>query len=440
MIRVNKSTSGGRSLGEGGKSTSTKYTTEGSNQQINNAILKKLIRPYPAVVTVFVFLVIGVLSLIRLNIHFLDPFTQGIKDFDLTDIVYSRLRNQEVRLDDRIVLVNTGQPDRALMAAMLKRISEAQPKVIGIDVLYAGRQNAAIDSALQAAIQHSDNVVLASTLENYRDDLKRFQSETGVDTFFSNYARLGYANFPSMEVRTIRFFSPLERTREGVSYSFATRIAEQYAPEKVEKMLKRKNELERIHFSSTEDNFIQFEPEAILDTAVDLKPLLAGKIILMGYNGDPTSECTAMDKFHTPLNVRYSGRSEPDMHGIVIHANIIRMILDGKFINKIPAWLSLLLAILVCYGNVSLLEWVHERYPRLYHPITRTLQVAEFALLFFLISLLFYWFRLKWDFTAGLLALALYFDVLLSYEAFSSSRNQAWINKLPKIFKLNKSG
>ena len=106
--------------------------------------MKKLIRPYPAVVTVFVFLVIGVLSLIRLNIHFLDPFTQGIKDFDLTDIVYSRLRNQEVRLDDRIVLVNTGQPDRALMAAMLKRISEAQPKVIGIDVLYAGRQNAAI--------------------------------------------------------------------------------------------------------------------------------------------------------------------------------------------------------------------------------------------------------------------------------------------------------
>jgi CHASE2 domain-containing sensor protein len=400
---------------------------------------KKLIRPYPAIVTVFVFLVIGLLSVIQLNLHFLDPINHGIKDYEITDIVYSRMRSSEVRIEDRIVIVNTGRPDRALLAEMLGRITAVRPKVIGIDVLLSGRKDPSVDSLLQIRILQAGNTVFASTLENYREDLGYFQAETGIDTFFGNYTLTGFANFPINETQTIRLFSPREMTSEGPVNSFAFQIARQYDPDAAERLLKRKKELERIHFSTNEDSYVQFEPETILDTTVDLSALLRGKIVLLGYNGAYQDDCPMLDKFYTPFNPRYTGRSLPDMYGIVIHANIIRMMLDGKYVHVVPGWLSFLLALAYCYVNILVLEWIRHRYPRLYHPITRVLQIVEFALLFFIIALVFYLFRLKWDFSLGVLALALYFDVLLSYEGLSRTQ-LPWINRLPKAFLKNKSG
>ncbi len=399
----------------------------------------KLFRPYAALVTLVVFAIIGILSVVRLNLHFLDPFSYGVKDYDFTDIVYSRFRKNAAQLDDRIVIVNTGRPDRALIASMIHRINAAQPRVIGVDILFSDRKTYETDSILQSVLKEAGNVVLASQLINYREDLGKFEAETGVDTFFSHYTRTGYSNFPSSATKTIRFFSPKELTTHGVAYGFATEIARMYDPAAAERLFRRRKELERIHYSATGDNFIQFEPHNILDSTLDLRPLLQDKIVLIGYNDAYNDECPLLDKFYTPLNISYSGRSEPDMYGIAIHANIIRMILNRKYIHTVPGWLSLLIAILYCYVNVILLEWVHHRYPRLYHPIIRVLQIFEFTLLFFLLSFLFYAFRIKWDFTAGILALALYFDVLLSYEAFSSS-HRPWVNKLPRVFRNNLGG
>jgi CHASE2 domain-containing sensor protein len=397
---------------------------------------RKLFRPYPAIVTAFVFAVIGILSLISLNLHFLDPFRHGVKDYDITDIVYSRFHNGKTQIDERIVIVNTGRPDRATVTALLERITAAQPKAVGVDVLFSDRKDPETDSLLQAVLKKSDNIVLASVLKNYREDLGRFEREAEVDTFFQNYARTGFANFPSLETKTIRFFTPKEMTAAGPVYSFATEITRRVDAAAVQRLLRRKNNLERIHFSSKGDHFIQFEASNILDTTIDLRPLLGDKIVLLGYNDAYNEECPLLDKFYTPLNQRYTGRSEPDMYGIIIHANIIRMLLDHKYIFSVPGWLSFLFAILYCYANVILLEWVHNRYPRMYHPIIRILQVLEFTLLFFLIALLFYAFRIKWDFTTGMLALALYFDVLLSYEGLSGS-HRPWINRLPRILRRN---
>jgi CHASE2 domain-containing sensor protein len=400
---------------------------------------RKLIQPYAVIITIYVFILIWLLSLISLNLHFLNPFSHGIKDYEITDIVYSRMRNQEIKMEDRIVIVNTGQPERAQIAQMLNRINAAQPKAIGLDVLFSTRKDPAVDSLLLASIIKSENLILASELENYREDIDQFQAISGVDSFFNQYARTGYVNFPSTETRTIRYFSPAENTGEGPAYSFATEIARLYDPAAVEKLLKRKKDLEAIHYTSTANSYIQFEPETILDTTIDLTPLLSGKIVLIGFSSTEGGDCPLLDKFYTPLNPRYTGRTDPDMYGIAIHANIIQMILDGKFINKVPRWLSFALALLCCYFNVLLVDWIEDRYPRIYHPVTRAIQVIELILLFFIISLLFYAFRVKLDFTYGTLGLALYYDVLLSYESFSKRRHQRLINKLPRIFRKEKS-
>lgn len=399
---------------------------------------RKLFQPYAAIITFYVFVLIGLLSLVSLNLHFLNPFSHGIRDYEITDIVYSRMRDEQIKMEDRIVIVNTSLPDRLQLAQMLRRIAAAQPKVIGMDVFLSQRKEPYSDSLLQASIKQFDNLVLASKLENYREDIDQFQAISGVDSFFSQYASTGFVNFPSTETRTIRYFSPSEETAEGPAFSFATEIARLYHPEAVNKLLKRQKELEAIHYTVTANSFLQFEPENILDTTVDLRPLLRDKIVLMGYSSNENGDCPLLDKFYTPLNPRYTGRSDPDMYGVAIHANIIKMILDKKYISKVPDWLSLLLALMFCYFNVLLVDWVEDRYPRLYHPITRVMQVVELILLFFLISLLFYAFRIKWDFKYGILGLALYFDVLLSYEGFSKRRHLRLINKIPRIFKKEK--
>jgi len=414
---------------------------ENSGHQTKNIMIKmwrKLIQPYAALITLIVFILIWLFSTVRPNLHFLNPFNYGLKDYEITDIVYSRMRDEQIKMEDRIVIVNTGRPDRTQIAQMLKRINAAQPKAIGIDVLFSGRKEPAGDSLLLAGIIQSENLVLASELENYREDIGQFQAISGVDSFFNQHARTGYVNFPSTETRTIRYFSPTEETAEGQAFSFAAEIARLYDPAAFEKLLIRRKDLETIHYSSNASSYLHFEPETILDTTIDLTAQLSGKIVLMGYSSDEEGDCPLLDKFYTPLNPSYSGRSDPDMYGIIIHANIIQMVLDGRYVRHVPGWLSILLAVLCCYWNVLIVDKIEDKYPRIYHPITRVIQVIELVLLFFIISVLFYAFRLKLDFTYGLFALALYFDVLLSYEGFSKRRHGRLINKLPRIFKKEK--
>jgi hypothetical protein len=158
---------------------------------------KKLFRPYAAAITLVVFLLIGILSLVSVNFHFLDPFNQSLQDYDITDIVYSLLRNTHKHIDERIVIVNTGQPSRERLAAMLERIIAAQPQAIGVDVLFDGSKERQSDSLLQAALKKSDRLVLACTLRHYREDLGYFQATDGLDTFFSHYAHTscGYCRY-----------------------------------------------------------------------------------------------------------------------------------------------------------------------------------------------------------------------------------------------------
>ncbi len=394
--------------------------------------LSKLWSSYAATVTLFVFIFIGILSVIRLNLHFLDPVSHGVKDYDITDIVYSRFGTRNTNIDERIVIVNTDLPNRALLTTMLERILAAQPRVVGMDVFFSDHSENPVDSNLQRLFQTHDNIVIASRLYHYREDMNLFEKETAVDTFFSNYTSTGFANFPSTNTKTIRFFTPTEQTRSGAAYSLATSIANKYDPAATQRLLDRNKALERIHYTATEDNFIRFEPAQILDSSFQLSSVLADKIVLIGYINSKNDACAIWDKYYTPFNQQYSGRSEQDMYGVVIHANILRMILDNRYVFTVASWASFLLAILLCYVNVLLLEQIHEQHPRWYHPIMRILQVLEFSVLFFVISFLFYAFRIKWDFTVGMLALALYFDIMLSYESFINS-SRPWISRLPKL-------
>ena len=394
-------------------------------------MLRKLFFPHSLIVTILTFLAIWFFDLIRLNLHFLDPFNKGLKDYEVTDIVYSKLRDEQIELDNRIVLVNTGQPNRDTLALMLNRIIAAQPRVIGVDLLLSDRKNARTDSLLQASIKSFSNIVLGTRLEGFNEDLQQFEAEVDCDTFFCDHAYPGFTNFPANETKTIRIFSPREMTRRGESLAFAVRITKLFEPQAAERLLARRNDIEEIYFKGGADCYLQFEPENILDTAIDLRPLLKDKIILIGFLGSYSWGDPMLDRHFTPMNSQYTGRNVPDMYGMVIHANIIAMLLDNTYVGKLSEWVNLLLTFILCYFNIHLFYKIHHRLGIPYQFATRFLQIGEIILLFFLVAFTFHFFRFRIDFALGISVLLLTFDIIKFYENILRKRIPQ-LNKIPE--------
>jgi CHASE2 domain-containing sensor protein len=394
-------------------------------------MLRKLIFPHSLIVTILTFIVIWCFDLIRLNLHFLDPFNKGLKDYEVTDIVYSKLRDENIELEKRIVLVNTGKPNRDTLRLMLDRIIAAQPKCIAIDLLLSERKQHLSDSLLQNTLKSYENIVLGTRLDQFNDAKNQFDAVADCDTFFCDHAHSGFTNFPSNDTKTIRIFSPRENTAEGEALAFAVRAAKLYDPERVDQLFARKNSTEEIFYTGGEDHYLQFEPSNILDTTIDLRPLLEGKMVLFGFLGSYSWDDPLLDKHFTPLNSHYTGRNIPDMYGVIIHANIVRMILDGQYVREFSHWVNLLLTFIFCYFNIHLFYKIHQRVSVPYHFVTRFLQLAEIIALFFLVALAFHFFRFRIDFALGITALLLTFDVIKFYENILRKKIPA-LNKIPE--------
>lgn len=395
---------------------------------------KKLYRPHSLIVTILIFLFIWTLDLIRLNLHFLDPFNYALKNYEVYDIVYSRMGTRPEDIHDEIVFVDIGQPEREELAWLIERISAAAPRVIGVDILLRERKDPATDSLLQEVIREAGNVVLATELPEYNDSLQLFAGEIGCDTFFSNYAATGFVDFIAADRnQTIRLFTPREPTPDGYVSSFAFSVVEQYDPRAAQRLLKRDKKVERIHYSgdvnsfgglfTKDDIFFRFED-------LGLQEAMRDKIVLIGYLGGDSFGESITDRYYTPLNKQYAGHSPPDMFGVVIHANIISMIIEGKYIYQVPKWLRRVLAFVFCYANVILIYWIYRRFNEAFHGITRVVQVVECLLLFLLLSALFFQFRLKLDFETGILALVLAYDFVMIYESLILRKFPA-LKKIP---------
>ncbi len=381
-------------------------------------MFKILFRPHSFIVTILIFSFIGVLDFIRLNLHFLDPFNYGIKDYEITDIVFSRFKDEAVPFQRNIALVDIGDPDREDLARVIDRAAAAGARVIGIDVMLQGRKDPAVDSLLKASICRAGNVVLATRLSDYQEREKVFRIEAACDTFFSNCGTMGYANFVANDTYTVRFFSPYEKSRQGEAVAFAVEIARKYDPASVRRLEQRQNRLERINYLGDSTSFATWELATLLDTTVDLSGVLSDKAVLIGYLGGSNGESGRLfDRFFTPLNPKYSGRSLPDMYGLIIHANILNMILEGDYIYEPPRWLNRLLAFIYCYLNVILIHWIYSHFNEAFHGITRVLQLIEFVLIFFIIAWMFHFFRVKVDFGLGILAMVLAYDFVMIYES-----------------------
>ncbi len=381
--------------------------------------------------TAFIFALIIFGSRVFNAFEVLNPIGEAISDMDITDIVFSKLRKDPNALvNEDIVIVNIGDLNREGIARQISAINEYHPAVIGIDAFFRQPKDPYQDSLLAAALWQTPKLVLVTKLNQYNSRSESFDTlETSHPMFLEN-AHLGFANLitPAKDqdnFKVCRSFTPFENTHDGRQKLFALKIAELFDKQAYDEFLNRKNLVEFINYggnvvSSSSKNSEFTNKFTVLDW-MDIfeenftPDLFEDKIVIMGYLGENLSDNSWEDKLYTPLNTEYAGRTNPDMYGVVIHANILAMILSGNYINSMSNSTGIIVGVLLCFINVLVFSLIYRILPRWYDGLTKSIQLLEALILLLITVLVFHFFSYKLNLTLGIIAVLLAGDSLEVY-------------------------
>jgi CHASE2 domain-containing sensor protein len=387
-------------------------------------------------VTLFIFFFMWGFGKVGVQFEFLNVFEQVFENFELTDVYYSKFRKDEdVKFEERIVLVNIGDLPRRGIAQQIAILNQYNPKVIGIDAFFTHyKEDTLGDQFLAEVIKDAENFVLVSGLHGFDSATNTWADNTTITKtldntvpLFRDLATTGFANTVTEEggneaFNTWKKVRAKQKLKNGKMIpSFAAQITSFYDAEATKDFLEKGEREQHIYFkgnvtdnvNGTATKYYLLEYDQVLNQEFD-PTLIEGKIVLMGYmGGEYTSTSWDTDKFYTPLNKNSVGRGYPDMYGVVIHANIISMILNRKFIDNMHSYFGILLAFIVCYLNVTLFVSILKK-PRLapwYGALSKGIQLVEVIILFGLIFFLFAGYLYRADLTLTFLAVLLSGDL-----------------------------
>jgi CHASE2 domain-containing sensor protein len=406
--------------------------------------------------TMFVFVVLyGISNLTQLGVlQVFDPISQAIGDMELTDITFSNIR-EDPGIDSNIVLVNIGNLSRMEVAQQIRNISMFKPKVIGIDAFY-GCPTKFTDSincpraydtltnlVLASAIQEAGNVVMVTKLLQ-SDSLYKIHGDAAIydslkrsDRFITGNTAEGFASLDTdaehqEDVKISRKVNPYMDVKNERLYAFSVLTAMAYDSAKAKRFLNRGKELEVINFrgniydpfssSGYAGRYYTLDAHQALDTSTFVAALIKGKIVMMGFLGGTLSDTSWDDKFFTPLNKKFAGRANPDMYGLVVHANVVSMILNEDYVNEIPNWVEYFITFLVCLANVAVFLWINRKIPLWFDGLSILIQFVQIILLSLLMV---YAFNYNWklELTTTLLVVAL---VGTCFELYSNVVKTFW--------------
>lgn len=392
--------------------------------------------------TLFIFFMMWIFSLIPFpEIEILDPIGQTLNDFDITDLTYHRIKGynhkekefdlNEEQGDTNLVIVNIGEEPRFKVAAMINIINASQPKVIGVDAIFMGARDTMGDMMLHEAIKNSGKVILASKFLYDKEG-----NETTLQKSYHMFADVAYKNsFVNLvtdgtddiaKYKTARQFYPVKNFDKKDMHFFALDLVEKVAPEKTKLFFERGHDVEYINYvgnigslgdstKHTIPKFSSIDVEDVLQMNFD-PALFKDKIVLMGFLGRRIGEEDIEDIFYSPLNKKYVGKSDPDMFGVVIHANIINMVMSESYIDQVPMWLKVILAISISYISVCILYIAFLAYPLLYGTLSKIIQLVLWLAVLFAILGFFYNYKLKYDADLAVVAVLLAGDMVEIYH------------------------
>lgn len=341
------------------------------------------------------------ISNIPINADVFSPVSDAFKDFELTDVVFSHIRENQTE-EENIVLVNIGNLDRAGVADLINTLNQFEPKAIGIDAFFRKPKEPELDSALMVAFSNTKNLVLVSELiENQTTG--KIDSIKYSNPMFMQFAQPGFADMIAQgknSLNTARDCIPKDIYNGDTILSFPSKLVSIYAPEKLKRYIARNKDVETINYQGNINVHVEGSTlnSKTVFTALDWPEVLdkrftpetiKGKIIIMGFMGEYIGQNNWQDKFCTPLNSQYVGRTAPDMYGVVVHANIVSMILKESYINDMPQWLNISLSLILIFFMVWIFNWLYLNTAEWWDGISMILSLVGVILLSFATVMIF---------------------------------------------------
>lgn len=389
--------------------------------------------------TLFVFFTLGgILKITDLKVfNAFDPLSQALGDMELTDIAFSQLR-EDPPLDTNIVIVNIGNLSRREIAQQIEIVSKYGPKVIGTDSYFNCPKNlrdtincpplrdvmgnVMLGSSIKEAgnfvmvsrILQSDSLVNSGIYDVY-DSLEHTDADI-LGNAFEGYANLDTDADSQESFKACRRFNPTLNVGGKKLNAFSVQVAMLYDSAKTARFLERNNYSEIINYRGNIPDFHGASSFAGRYYALDwyqvlnedfLPGLIKDKIVLFGFLGSDFTDTSWDDKFFTPLNKQYAGKANPDMFGLVVHANIISMILSEDYVEELANWQQYTIAFLIVLLNVALFFVINKKIPVWFDTLSLVIQLGQVVLCSFLMVQFFNWYNFKLNLTMTLACVAL---------------------------------
>jgi CHASE2 domain-containing sensor protein len=371
--------------------------------------------------TIWVFIFIFGLSQIPLNLGVINPIKLSLKDFDSNDMSYSKLgKAKKGPIDNRIRIVNIGNADREGLSLMIDKVATMKPKVMALDAYFDGPKDPHQDSLLSETFRKNKNLIAATRLDLSGKDGDTISMGGIYISTASNYA---YVNFFVDQLATVRSYEPFVEDYKKKKYkSFAAAVVEAYDPKAYKNFEKKGTNKVIINYTRHVDRYLIINFDDLMNRGED-DTTFTSKIVLFGYiQTENPNDIT--DRFFTPMNERFYGKSIPDMNGIVVHANIISMALDNNYVKKLPSWANLLIAVFVCWLHMSFFVRYYLESHIWFHLVAKIAQVLSAIFFVWLGIYLFDKYRLKVDMKMSLIVIVMAVDVIYFYEAWA-----VWMHK-----------
>ena len=375
------------------------------------------------VATVFTILITFLVSFIPIKYEFSKAIRIDFLGFDIYDLYYSGRHLKNFQRDPNIVIIEIAK-SRDSIAAQISLLQKYSPAVLGIDAVFDKEDESPMANAkLVQAISQSDNIIVASRLE--------IDSATEKAGFINNFFesreyrfQSGYINFLGNQFSVIRNYPPFYKTNDSLYMAFSSAIVKKFSPDRFAKLQKRNRKTEVINYTGNLDCYTALSQEQLHygDSTDQLRSLLPGKIVLLGYfvKESPGTPLVIEDLHFSPVNDRISGKSYPDMYGVVIHANILSMILSGErngnYVNKAPDLISYLYATAIIF---LFLLYMLSQYKKKQHPKHGKFLLIQFLLVLFMLYLflqVFNLFHTKIPLLPIMIALVLCVELLGIYK------------------------
>jgi CHASE2 domain-containing sensor protein len=299
--------------------------------------------------------VLFALSFLIVNISFFNPLKKVVKDFSFLDVYYAESLSLEDKINTDIVLINIEHRDRFELAQLLDQTLAADPKVVGVDIIFKDRKDAFVDSMLAKSFRN-DKIISSYIVGN--------DSITRNHPIFDFNSEAGFVNLNfETETSVIREFVGVTEFEGEKHYSLAYHIAKRvmdpakWESRNFERVLEGNTP---IKYHGDYSMFLTLGYDEFM-TSPD-KEFLKDKIVILGYLGIPTGNVNDVeDKKFTPLNKVTSGKSIPDMYGAVVHANIINMILKNDLMYRVSNFWIGVMSFVFTFFIIMYFMWLEKR-------------------------------------------------------------------------------